>query len=329
MTYNTALKKKSQMKRIMNIFLTQCTTQDSNAIVIDAETLMSSKTLKKHGLTPDNIIVLNSDKDVIKKAHKQGHTYSTVGVSTSVLPYLPGFFDLIYLDYCGTPAANKIGYWNPHMDILWSADRLTENGVVIATFTTGHIDNAIQRANLMIPNSLTLVKEVTYCETTPMYTMILSKSKDVKRLRDIFNMIYTKVKQRGSNLDKQMSIGKKRKAPAPTEEPAPKKPAPKKPARVAGVTWNKLSRKWQVRVKNKFLGYYKKYEDAVLLRKYISQKVTVIWGKERRKDYKEFSGHEFEGTVTKKGKKGWIIEWKDKEDGWTDIPLKWIKELRD
>ena len=59
--------KKSQMKRIMNIFLTQCTTQDSNAIVIDAETLMSSKTLKKHGLTPDNIIVLNSDKDVIKE----------------------------------------------------------------------------------------------------------------------------------------------------------------------------------------------------------------------------------------------------------------------
>ena len=73
-----------------------------------------------------------------------------------------------------------------------------------------------------------------------MYTMILSKSKDVKQIRDIFNMIYTKVKQRGSNLDKQMSIGKKRRHPAPTEEPAPKKPAPtRKPARVAGVTWNK------------------------------------------------------------------------------------------
>ena len=51
-------------------------------------------------------------------------------------------------------------------------------------------------------------------------------------------------------------------------------------------------------------------------------------GKEREKDYKEFSGHEFEGTVTKR-KKGWIIEWKDKRNGWTDIPLKWIKELRD
>ena len=316
MTYNTILKKKSQMKRIMNIFLTQCTTVDSNAIVIDANTLMSSKTLKKHGLTPDNIIVLNDNKEVIKRAHKQGHTYSKVGVSTSVLPYLPGLFDLIYLDYCGTPTANKHGYWNPHMDILWSADRLTENGVVIATFTTGHIDNAIQRANLMIPNSLTLVKEVSYCETTPMYVMILSKSKDVKRLRDTFNMIYTRVKQRGSNLDKQMNIGKKRKA----EEPEPE--------RITGVTWNKVSKAWQVRVKSKTLGRYKKREDANLLRKFASKKITVIWGKDRRKAYKQYVGHEFEGTVLKKGKEGWIIEWENKAEGTSDIPLEWIKELR-
>lgn len=328
MTYNTTLKKRSQMKRIMNIFLTQCTTADSNAIVIDANTLMSSKTLKKHGLTPDNIIVLNDDKEVIKRAYKQGHTYSKVGISTSVLPYLPGLFDLIYLDYCGTPAANKHGYWNPHMDILWSADRLTENGVVIATFTTGHIDNAIQRANLMIPNSLTLVKELSYCETTPMYVMILSKSKDVKRLRDTFNMIYTRVKQRGSNLDKQMTTGKKRKA-TPAHVTGGKKRKAEEPGRVKGVSWNKVSKAWQVRVKNKTLGRYKKREDANLLRKFASKKITVIWGKDNRKDYKQYVGHEFEGTVLKKGKEGWIIEWKDKEDGSTDIPLEWIKELRD
>lgn len=315
MPYNSTLKKKSLMKRIMNIFLTQCTTADSNAIVIDADSLMSSKTLIRRGLTPENIIVLNNNKDIIKKAYKQGHTNSVVGISTSVLPYLPGLYDLIYLDYCGTPAANKNGYWNPHMDVLWSADRLTENGVVIVTFTTGHIDNAIQRANLMIPNSLTLVKEISYCETTPMYVMILSKSPDVKALRDRFNLIYTKVKTRKSKFEQQMTIGKKRKASTP--------------AHVTGVSWNKVSKAWQVRVKNKTLGRYKKREDANLLRKFASKKITVIWGKDRRKAYKQYVGHEFEGTVLKKGKEGWIIEWKDKEDGSTDIPLKWIKELRD
>ena len=207
MTYNTVLKKKSKMKHVMNTFLTKCTTRESNAIVIDADTLMSSKTLTEHGLAPENIVVLNSDKNVIKAAKKQGHKRSVEGVSTSVLPYLPGFYDLIYLDYCGTPVAKK--YWNPHMDILWSADRLTDNGVVIVTFTTARIDNAVERANLMIPTSLTLVKEVTYCETSPMYTMILCKSNDVKRLRDEFNMIHTSVKRRGSKLDKL--IGRKRK----------------------------------------------------------------------------------------------------------------------
>jgi len=268
MTYNTTLKKKSQMKRIMNIFLTQCTTADSNAIVIDAESLMSSKTLKRRGLTPENIIVLNNNKDIIKKAYKQGHTNSVVGVSTSVLPYFPGFFDLIYLDYCGTPAANKNGYWNPHMDILWSADRLTENGVVIATFTTGHIDNAIQRANLMIPNSLTLVKEISYCETTPMYVMILSKSPDVKPLRDRFNLIYTKVKKHKSKLEQQMTIGKKR-----------------------------------------------------------TREVTVVWGPDKRKAYKQYVGKSFKATIVKKGEKGWIVAWENKAEGTTDVPASWIKKL--
>ena len=73
MTYNTALKKKSQMKRIMNIFLTQCTTQDSNAIVIDAETLMSSKTLKKNGLKTNLLsqeTFSESDLNNIKQIYK-------------------------------------------------------------------------------------------------------------------------------------------------------------------------------------------------------------------------------------------------------------------
>ncbi len=259
------------MKRIMNIFLTQCTTVDSNAIVIDADSLMSSKTLIRRGLTPENIIVLNNNKDIINKAYKQGHTNSVVGISTSVLPYLPGLYDLIYLDYCGTPAPNKNGYWNPHMDILWSADRLTENGVVIATFTTGHIDNAIQRANLMIPNSLTLVKEISYCETTPMYVMILSKSPDVKPLRDRFNLVYTKVKNHKSKLEQQMIIGKKRKIILPKRE------------------------------------------------------VTVIWGPDKRKAYKQYVGKSFKATIVKKGKKGWIVAWENKEEGTTDVPASWIK----
>ena len=58
MPYNAALKQSSIMKQTMNTFISSCVLPTSKAIVIDAETLQSSRALVSHGgLTPANVVV--------------------------------------------------------------------------------------------------------------------------------------------------------------------------------------------------------------------------------------------------------------------------------
>jgi len=186
MGYNTVLKASSRMKDTMNRFLSKYVIDGSRALVIDAETLMTSSCLLKHGMAPDDIIVINDDERVIVKAVKKGHKHSIVGMSTNVLPKIEGTFDIIYLDYCGTPDTHLSGF-NPHFDLLWSSDRLRAGGVIVVTFSRRTKD-AIEKANDIIPYNMTLSKEVSYCETVPMYSMILSKSNTSQRVvRDTFN----------------------------------------------------------------------------------------------------------------------------------------------
>lgn len=184
--YNTDLKSKSTMKRTMNNFISSYVNEDTTAIVIDAKSLMSSKSLVNNGVSPENIVVINTDGDIIDEAHKNGHILSKKGISTHILPQLSGTYDIIYLDYCGTPEMHVDGF-NPAFDLLWSADRIKENGIIVTTFSRRTKD-AIEKANDMIPFTLTLAKEVNYCETVPMYSMILSKV-NPRDVRNKFNRL--------------------------------------------------------------------------------------------------------------------------------------------
>lgn len=192
-TYNTTLKEKSPMKASINKFLGRFSNPETKAIVIDAESLLSSSTLKDHGVNPLNIVVINTDESIIKKAHKKGHTLSIPGISSAVLPKLHGSYDIIYLDYCGFPDIRSDGF-NPHYDILWSGDRLSDGGIMVVTFSR-RATNCVEKAESMIPVSLELVKTICYSETCAMFAMILTKGKDHRFLRDTFNDIKLKVHQ--------------------------------------------------------------------------------------------------------------------------------------
>tara|TARA_Y100000748_G_C15482404_1_gene483366 strand:- start:654 stop:1496 length:843 start_codon:yes stop_codon:yes gene_type:complete len=179
MTYDATLKQSSTMKATMNAFLAACIRTDSKAIVIDAETLQSSKALVARGLDPANIVVINDNKHVIESAHKAGHTESITGISTNVLAKLHSMYDCIYLDYCGTPDPSQNG-WDPRLDMYYAADKLNDSGICIVTFTNGRTENAVIKATNLIPNSLHVVHVVHYRETSPMFSIILTKTTDLK-----------------------------------------------------------------------------------------------------------------------------------------------------
>lgn len=207
-SYNTILKEKSPMKATMNNFLGNFANPQTKAIVLDAETMLSSSTLVRYGVDPLNIVVINNDTNIIDTAHRNGHTKSIAGISSAVLPQLRGTFDIIYLDYCGFPDIRSDGF-NPAFDILWSGDRLNKDGIMVVTFSR-RATNCVEKAEAMIPVSLELVKTICYSETCAMFAMILTKGNDQRFIRDTFNEI-------------KLSHHKKRKMEEVTEESQPKK----------------------------------------------------------------------------------------------------------
>ncbi len=207
-SYNTILKEKSPMKATMNNFLGNFANPQTKAIVLDAETMLSSSTLVRHGVDPLNIVVVNNDTNIIDTAHRNGHTKSIAGISSAVLPQLRGSFDIIYLDYCGFPDIRSDGF-NPAFDILWAGDRLNKDGIMVVTFSR-RATNCVEKAEAMIPVSLELVKTICYSETCAMFAMILTKGNDQRFIRDTFNEI-------------KLSHHKKRKMEEITEDSQPKK----------------------------------------------------------------------------------------------------------
>lgn len=187
MTYDSETKRKSPMKRVFNDFFKDIATTQSTALVIDADFLLSATALVDAGVPPSQIHVINTDKAIIDTAVQRGHTNSTVGLSTSVLRTLDSPFDIIYLDYCGFPVRRNDGF-DPHFDLLWAACHLKPGGVVAATFSR-RATNCVEVAEAMIPRALTYVKGVHYCETSAMFTMILTKGGNAYDLRKLFNRV--------------------------------------------------------------------------------------------------------------------------------------------
>ena len=188
MRYNAHGKTKSVMKRSVNTLLEHIATPTTRAVVIDAETLLSSQALVRGGACPENVRVINSSKDIIQMARKKGHKHSIYGISTKVLSCHHGPFDIVYLDYCGTPDPTYNGFL-PETDFWWMSANLSWSGIGVVTFSK-RTTTPEEKARLLAKQAnLTVTYEKEYFETCAMYMMVLTKLPN-KPLRCLFDSIY-------------------------------------------------------------------------------------------------------------------------------------------
>jgi len=175
--------KHSNTKQFINDFLADRARARARArpraLVIDAESLMTSRSLGD-GV---DITVLNSDPTICDKARSLGLN-TACGISTTALREVRGKFDIIYLDYCGFPTKQPNGF-DPAFDLLWAADHLVDDGIVLVTFSR-RFKHCVATAESMIPNSLQLAKTHVYFETSAMMCMFLVKE-NARALRDSVN----------------------------------------------------------------------------------------------------------------------------------------------
>lgn len=173
--------KHSNTKQFINDFLADRARACARprALVIDAESLMTSRSLGD-GV---DITVLNSDPTICDEARSLGLN-TACGISTTALREVRGKFDIIYLDYCGFPTKQPNGF-DPAFDLLWAADHIVDDGIVLATFSR-RFKHCVATAESMIPNSLQLAKTHVYFETSAMMCMFLVKE-NARALRDSVN----------------------------------------------------------------------------------------------------------------------------------------------
>lgn len=176
------------MKMSVNQLLEQNATPETRAVVIDADTLQSSKALLRGGALASNVHVINSKKSIVAMARLQGHTQSVYGISTNIIQHLKGPFDIIYLDYCGTPDDTFNGF-KPRVDIWWAAANLAPGGFIVITFSRRTAD-AKEKARSLVPSSLALTFDTDYFETCAMYMMVLSPQQRNTPLRFMFESMY-------------------------------------------------------------------------------------------------------------------------------------------
>lgn len=240
MPYDAHNKSSSVMKTAVNSLLEQNAHRGTRAVVIDAESLQSSKALMRGGALAKNIFVINDNKSIIAKARKQGHIGSVRGISTKILKDLHGTFDIIYLDYCGTPDDTFNGFL-PRVDFWWAAANLTPNGFIVATFSKRTLD-AKQKARDLVPSTLSLTFDMDYFETSAMYMMVMSPHKHNVPLRFMFQTMHGQAKDAITNL-KETPTKKLEKTPKKTSNKPPNETPKKAPKKKPKKTPKKKAKK--------------------------------------------------------------------------------------
>ena len=178
---NYEINKKSNVKKMINNFVSS--RNASTALVIDAETLLTSTALYESGMKKKNITVLNNDPSIVAYAISIGFN-AVCGITTHILSKIGGKFDIIYWDYCGFPQARSDGF-NPAVDLVWGAEHLTKKGIMLATFCRRATD-CVENAENMIPHAVLHAKTYVYHETCAMMLMIMVR-KNPRQTRDKFN----------------------------------------------------------------------------------------------------------------------------------------------
>ena len=173
------------MKIAVNELLKTIASSNTKAFVLDAETLLSSKALTQAGVAPENIVVANTDYYIIQKAKELGHVHSLHGATTNVVAN--DSFDIIYLDYCGSPY-DKLNGVSPQVDLWWAAANLTKDGTILCTFSKRAPD-AAKKALSLVPSTLNVCVQIHYHETSAMFFMILTQTENIL-LKKTFYRIY-------------------------------------------------------------------------------------------------------------------------------------------
>lgn len=178
----------SEKKRRVNVFVAGCVAPVSGAVElhIDAAGANTTRAVRR-AARPDAVVhAVNYERSVADEAVAAGATAGHAGVSTAVLRDLlaagtirPGTLLLGYFDYCGSPDGNRALGFDPARDLACLAAMLRGgDGVGLVTFcrrTKGGC--ALRKARaLFVGAGLEMIREHTYCETSPMVLFLVKKA---------------------------------------------------------------------------------------------------------------------------------------------------------
>ena len=158
-------------KRVVNHYLRSLVKKKHRVLVIDTKHLGSSKCLVKV-VRRNNVYVCGTDEGLASAARRIGIQNVAEGWSGEALDKWKNVkFDLIFLDYCGTPDGTD--FFNPAEDMARASAMLKRDGVLAVTFSKrcGHL---MTKCVDMTPPCLWIQRTYEYCDTSPMIMVAYS-----------------------------------------------------------------------------------------------------------------------------------------------------------
>lgn len=158
-------------KKVVNGYVASITR--GMALVLDTSALGTSRALAKT-VGKKNIVVFGIDPKLEKESKKFG-IKCVKGWSGDVLETLgKKKFDLIYLDYCGTPDGSAT--FDPMEDMARASTMLTRGGVLACTFCK-RCPSVLSKCVNMAPPTLSMQRSFEYCDTAAMIFVVYSSRK--------------------------------------------------------------------------------------------------------------------------------------------------------
>jgi len=162
-------------KRVVNEYLTSLVNKDGRVLVLDTSTLGSASAMSQR-LHKKNIYVFGTDDNLVSACKNFG-VPSVYGWSKDILPEVRErgiSFDLIFLDYCGTPDGCKS--FNPLEDMKIASEILKHAGILAVTFCKRTPSLLSKCVNLCPPN-MNIQQVFEYCDTSAMALIVYSSRK--------------------------------------------------------------------------------------------------------------------------------------------------------
>ena len=155
-------------KKVVNSYVAFITR--GKTLVLDTSALGTSRAVAKT-LGKSNITAFGIDPDLERESKRFG-IKCVKGWSGDVLKTLgKKTYDLIYLDYCGTPDGNAS--FDPMEDMARASTMLTRGGVLACTFCK-RCPSVLSKCVNMAPPTLSLQRTFEYCDTSAMIFVVYS-----------------------------------------------------------------------------------------------------------------------------------------------------------